>query len=52
MERKKMKQQNKKLSLQDIKVQSFVTTLEEYDQEVIKGGTSEQNMRTLVPVLC
>lgn len=47
-----MKKEEKKLCLKEIKVQSFITTLEMDEQKEIKGGTGAQNVDTFVPIYC
>lgn len=51
MESKNM-EKDKKIDLREISVQSFITTLDNDEQNEIKGGTGTQNMGTLVPILC
>jgi hypothetical protein len=47
-----MKGQEKKLSLEDIHVQSFVTSLDRDEQKEIKGGSGTEQEGTEVPIFC
>lgn len=47
-----MKKDRKKLCLKEIKVQSFITTLEMDEQKEIKGGTGSENVGTFVRIYC
>lgn len=50
---KEIKREQTKLDLQEIRVQSFVTALENDEQKRIKGGTGGTgDPGTLVPVFC
>jgi hypothetical protein len=47
-----MKGHEKKLCLEDIQVQSFVTSLDRDEQKDIKGGSGAGQEGTEVPVFC
>ncbi len=47
-----MKTEGKKLNLEDIQVQSFVTTLDRDDQKEIKGGSGTGQKGTDIIVFC
>ncbi|NIM14304.1 MAG: hypothetical protein GTO45_19895 [Candidatus Aminicenantes bacterium] len=47
-----MKGQEKKLSLEDLHVQSFVTSLDWDKQKEIKGGSGTEQEGTQVPIFC
>lgn len=47
-----MKREEKKLCLEEIKVQSFITTLEMDEQKEIKGGAGAENLGTEIRIFC
>jgi hypothetical protein len=50
---KEMKREQTKLDLHEISVQSFVTALDNDEQNRVKGGTGgTEGPGTLVPVFC
>ncbi len=55
MEVRKMKKEKKSADLKEISVQSFITTLDNDEQNNVKGGTGIEETEgngTLVPVYC
>jgi hypothetical protein len=51
--KRRIKMRNeKKQKLGEIKVQSFVTTLNWEEQKAVKGGNSTEQAGTAVPVFC